>query len=65
MKKELENDAWFGNLTDKLKDLYTNHAFLKINQKEMYSKLQGVSKQITALKLQLSKGNADNDLQGK
>ena len=63
MKAKLEDVKWFNKLDDKLKDLYTNHAFLKINQKEMFSKLKGVSQQISALKLQLSAGSTDKDLQ--
>ena len=43
MKQRLESDKWFGNLTDKLKDLYTDHAFLKTNQKEMFSEMRGVN----------------------
>ena len=63
MKQRLETDEWFGNLTDELKDLYTDRAFLKTNQKEMFSKLKGVSRQMSALKAQLSNSTANDDLQ--
>ena len=63
MKQRLETDEWFGNLTDKLKNLYTDHAFAKANQKEMLSKLKGWRAQIFALKAQLLETNNDDDLQ--
>ena len=58
MKERLETDKWFGNLTDKLKDLYTDHAFLKTNQKEMFSILK-ILRQISALKAFTSTTNDD------
>ena len=63
MKQTLQNDIWFSNLGEKIQDLYTDHAFLKANQKEMLSKLKGVSAQITALKVHLSTSTADDTLQ--
>ena len=63
MKQKLQGDIWFSNLDEKIQDLYTDHAFLKANQKEMLSKLKGVSAQITALKAHLSTSTDDNTLQ--
>ena len=63
MKQKLQSDIWFKNLDEKIQDLYTDHAFLKANQKEMLSKLKGVSAQITALKAHLSTSTDDDTLQ--
>ena len=63
MKQQLQSDDWFKHLDEKLQDLYTDHAFLKTNQKEMFSKLKGVSAQIAALKVQLSASTTADDLQ--
>ena len=63
MKQKLQSDVWFKNLDEKIQDLYTDHAFLKANQKEMLSKLKGVSAQITALKAHLSTSTDDDTLQ--
>ena len=62
MKQRLDTDEWFGNLTEKLKDLYTDHAFAKANQKEMFSKLKGWKAQIFDLRLQLLATNSDDDV---
>ena len=64
MKQRLETDEWFGNLTDELKDLFTDRAILKTNQKEVFSKLWGVSRRIFDLRAQLSQSfsTANEDL---
>ena len=46
IKKQLKNDDWFKTLDEKMQNIYTNHAFLKMNQKDILPKLKDVSKQI-------------------
>ena len=65
VKNHLQTNEWFGKLGETMKNLYTDHAFLKINQKEMFAKLETVSDQITALKKHLIKKDSDKELRGK
>ena len=46
MKNQLTNNEWFQTLDDKMQDIYTNHAFLKMNQRDILTKLKDLSKQI-------------------
>ena len=46
MKNQLQNSEWFKKQDENMKDIFTNHAYLKMNQKEILTKLKGVSQQI-------------------
>ena len=59
LKTQLTNNDWFQTLDDKMQDIYTDHAFLKMNQKDILTKLKDVSKQIA-----IYNGQSDNSLKG-
>ena len=59
LKTQLTNNDWFQTLDDKMQDIYTDHAFLKMNQKDIFTKLKDVSKQIA-----IYNGQSDNSLKG-
>ena len=59
LKKQLKNTDWFQTLDEKMQDIYTDHAFLKMNQKDILTKLKDVSKQIA-----MYHGQSDNSWKG-
>ena len=46
MKNQLQNSEWFKKQDENMKDIFTNHAYLKTNQKDILTKLTDVSQQI-------------------
>ena len=56
IEKQLKKDDWFKTLDEKMQNIYTNHAFLKMTQKDILPKLKDVSKQIAMYNEDFLKG---------
>ena len=60
MKNQLQNSEWFKKQDENMKDIFTNHAYLKTNQKHILIKLKDVSQQIKDIASQLIRVNGQD-----